>query len=189
MNTSYSKIFPVTFAVKLAILLSVFFFCISNAYAQKFGYVDSELILKKMPEYKAAQQEIDGVSVNYQKEIEGMTSQLDSMYQAYRKEEILLTEEMKQKKKNAIIEKEKSIKAYQRKIFGFEGLIFLKRQELIKPVQDKLFEAVERVSKRHKLQFVFDKSGDLTMIYANPIHDYTDLVLETLDLISEKEKK
>lgn len=153
-----------------------------TAFTQKFGYVDTEFILTKVPEYKQAQAEIDKVSVMEQKKIEQMYLSLDSMYQSYRRDEVLLTEEMKQKRQNAIMEREKEVKAYQKKIFGFEGRIFLKRQELIKPIQDKVFEAVEKVAKKYKLQVVFDKAGDLTMIYTNPVHDYTDYVLEELKL-------
>lgn len=150
--------------------------------AQKFGYVDTEYVLKKVPEYTEAQKEIDKISVQYQKEIEGKYASLDSMFNAFRKEEILLTEEMKQKRQDQIMQKEKEIKEYQKKIFGFEGLVFLKRQELIKPVQDKVFAAVKKVAQGHNLQVVFDKASDLVMIYTNPTHDYTDYVLEELGL-------
>lgn len=150
--------------------------------AQKFGYVDSEYILKKIPEYKDAQKEIDKTSVQYQQEIEGMYGTLDSLFNSFRKEEVLLTEEMKRKRQDQIMTKEKEIKEFQKKIFGFEGLIFLKRQELIKPVQDKVFSAVKKVASHHHLQVVFDKSSDLVMIYTNPTHDYTDYVLEELGL-------
>lgn len=151
-------------------------------FSQKFGYVDSEKILESIPDYKKAQQEIDKLSIQYQKEIEEEYAVLDSLYQSFRKEEILLTDDMKRKRQNAIMEKEKEIKAYQKKIFGFEGLIFLKRQELIAPIQEKVFEEVKKIAETHKLQFVFDKAGDLVMLYVNPTHDYTDLVLEELGL-------
>ena len=89
---------------------------------------------------------------------------------------------MKEKRLEEIEVEEKKIKEYQKKIFGFEGLIFLKRQELIEPIQDKVYEVVKKVAKAHKLQIIFDKAGDLTMIYASPVHDYTDYVLESLNL-------
>ena len=163
----------------IIVLLSVWALQVS---AQKFGYVDTEYVLKKVPEYAEAQKEIDKISVQYQKEIEGKYASLDSMFNAFRKEEILLTEEMKQKRQDQIMQKEKEIKEYQKKIFGFEGLVFLKRQELIKPVQDKVFSAVKKVAQGHHLQVVFDKASDLVMIYTNPTHDYTDYVLEELGL-------
>lgn len=161
----------------LAFLLLTF-----SGYSQKFGYIDSELILKKLPEYKEAQQEIDKLAINYQKDIEKKRVSLDSLQKIFNREEILLTEEMKRKKLEELTKREAEIKAQQRKIFGFDGLIFLKRQELIQPIQDKVFEAVKKVSKKYKLQFVFDKSSDLSIIYASPTHDYTEFVLEELDL-------
>ena len=173
--------------VKTAIIMKKVFIILLSLWAlqvsaQKFGYVDTEYVLKKLPEYNEAQKEIDKISVQYQKDIEAKYASLDSMFNAFRKEEILLTEEMKQKRQDQIMMKEKEIKEYQKKIFGFEGLVFLKRQELIKPVQDKVFAAVKKVAQGHNLQVVFDKASDLVMIYTNPTHDYTDYVLEELGI-------
>jgi outer membrane protein len=91
---------------------------------------------------------------------------------------------MKKKRQNEILEKEKEVKEYQKKIFGFEGQLFKKRQELVKPVQDEVYEAIEKVAKQRQLQIVFDKSGGLVMLYTNPVHDYTEYVLEALGLAS-----
>lgn len=153
-----------------------------TASAQKFGYIDSEYILKKMPEYQEAQKELDRLSLNWQKDIEEKKQEVDKLKADFQAEEVLLTEVMKEERLEEIEEKERELKEYQKKIFGFDGLIFLKRQELIKPVQDKLYEAVEKVAKTKRLQILFDKAGDLVMIYTNPIHDYTDYVLEELGL-------
>lgn len=152
------------------------------AYAQKFGIVDSELILKQMKEYKEAQKEISRISIEYQKQIEKMQITYDSLVTSFEEEEILLTEEMKEKRLKEINEKQTEIKEKQRKIFGFEGLIFLKRQELIKPVQGKVYAAIQKVAKKERLQVVFDKSADLTILYISPTHDYTEYVLEELKL-------
>jgi outer membrane protein len=104
------------------------------------------------------------------------------MYNSLQAEEVLLTKEMRDERITAIRKRETEVKEYQKKIFGFEGLFFLKKKELVKPIQDRVFEAVEKVAKEHRLQFVFDKSGELVMIYTDPIHDYTDYVLEELGL-------
>jgi outer membrane protein len=152
------------------------------SFAQKFGYVDSEFILSKMPAYNAAQKEVDKLSDNWQKDIENRYKEIDKLYKSYQAEEVLLTEEMKKKRQNEIVEKEKEVKDYQKKIFGFEGQLFRKRQELIKPVQDDVYEAIEKVAKQKQLQIVFDKSGGLVMLYTNPVHDYTEYVLESLGL-------
>ncbi|UYZ61843.1 OmpH family outer membrane protein [Hymenobacter weizhouensis] len=154
------------------------------AWAQKFGYVDSEFIMSKMPAYAQAQQELNTLSTNWQKDIEAQKKDLDKMYRNYQAEEVVLTEPMKKKRQDEILKKEQDIKAYQNKIFGFEGQLFKKRQELTKPVQDQVFEAIEKVAKKKQLAIVFDKAGDLTMLYTNPTHDYTEFVLEELGLAS-----
>ncbi|RSK30142.1 OmpH family outer membrane protein [Hymenobacter metallilatus] len=156
-----------------------------EARAQKFGYVDSEFIMSKMPAYTQAQQELNTLSANWQKDIETQKKDLDKLYRNYQAEEVVLTEAMKKKRQDEILKKEQDIKAYQNRIFGFEGQLFKKRQELTKPVQDKVFEAIEKVAKKKQLAIIFDKSGDLTMLYTNPVHDYTEFVLEELGLASE----
>lgn len=169
--------------MKRLIFLVVLFLLIGNeAYSQKFGYVDTNFILSKMSEYKEAQVEIENVSKRWQEEIHNMYMEIEGMYNEYKAEEVLLTNEMKEERLAAIAQKEEEVKEYQKRVFGFEGLFFLKKQELMKPVQDKVFDAVEKVAKDKRLQIVFDKSGDLVMIYTDPIHDYTDFVLEELGL-------
>src|SRR6478735_2302020 len=154
------------------------------AFAQKFGYIDSEFVLSKMPAYATAQQDLNTMAANWQKEVEGLNQELDKMRKKLQAEEVLLTPEMKAKRQAEIDAKEKEARDFQKRIFGFEGMMFKKRMELIKPVQDNLWEAVEKVSKKKGLQVMFDKSGDLVMIYTNPTHDYTEFVLEELGLAS-----
>ena len=170
----------------LGLLLALFLLTVaSEVQAQKFGWVDSEYIMAKMPEYAKAQGELNAMSENWQKEIEAQKKDLDKLYHSYQAEEVVLTEPMKKKRQDEILKKEQDIKAYQNKQFGYEGQIFKKRQELNKPVQDKVFEAVEKVAKKKQLAVLFDKSGDLTMLYTNPAHDYTEFVLEELGLGAE----
>ncbi|WP_201983750.1 OmpH family outer membrane protein [Hymenobacter rubidus] len=157
----------------------------SGARAQKFGWVDSEFIMNKMPEYAKAQLELSTLSDTWQKEIEAQQKDLDKLYHNYTAEEVVLTEAMKKKRQDEILKKEKDIKEYRNRQFGYEGQLFKKRQELNKPVQDKVFEAVEKVAKKKQLAVVFDKSGDATMLYTNPAHDYTEFVLEELGLGAE----
>ena len=154
------------------------------ARAQKFGWVDSEFIMAKMPDYAKAQQELALLSDTWQKEIEAQQKDLDKLHRNYQNEEIVLTEAMKKKRQDEILLKEQELKTYRNKQFGYEGQLFKKRQELNKPVQDKVFEAVEKVAKKKAL-VIFDKSGDLTMLYTNPAHDYTEFVLEELGLGTE----
>lgn len=167
---------------KPAILILAICLWYAPVQAQKFGYVNTNFILNKMPEYADAKAEIDKLSMGWQEEIQGMQKDVYAMYSALQAEEVLLTPEMKEERMNTIKKKEAYLKEYQKKVFGFEGLFFLKKKELIKPVQDKVYDAVEKVAHDHKLQIVFDKSGELVMIYTDPIHDYTDYVLEELEL-------
>jgi outer membrane protein len=169
--------------MKKVLAISILMLVIAGtANAQRFGYVDTEFILNKMPDYRKAQQDIDKLSTEWQLDIQKQYRDIESMYNALQAEEVLLTKEMKDERLAAIKVKENEVKDYHRKVFGFEGLLFLKKKELIKPVQDKVFEAVEKVAKEHKLQIVFDKAGDFIMIYTDPMHDYTDYVLEELGL-------
>jgi outer membrane protein len=156
--------------------------------AQKFGYIDSEYIMSKIPKYAEAQKELNRSSEKWQKELDAMKQQVEELRKKYIAEEVLLTEEMKKERQDTLAAKEKAMREFQKKVFGFEGMFFLKKQELIKPVQDKVFEAVEKVAKSKQLQIVFDKSGDLVMIYTNPVHDYSDYVLEELGLGDKNDK-
>lgn len=168
-------------------VLFVLSLTISSTFAQKFGYVDTGYILSQMPDYREAQGEIDKLSRSWEEEVKKMFQEVEQMEIAYQAEEVLLTEEMKKDRRSAIDRKMKEVKDYQKKVFGFEGLFFLKKKELIKPVQDKIWEAVEKVAKNNRLAIMFDKSGELVMIYTDPVHDYTDYVLEELGLANEND--
>ncbi|HLT73336.1 MAG TPA: OmpH family outer membrane protein [Cyclobacteriaceae bacterium] len=150
--------------------------------AQRFGYIDTEYILNKMPEYKEAQNEINMLSQGWEKEIQEMSKGIEAMYSELEAERVLLTEEMRKDRTDLIRQKEEDLKAYQKKVFGFDGLFFLKKQELVKPVMDKVWDAVEKVSKQNNLAIVFDKASQLVMIYTDPRYDYTDFVLDELGL-------
>ncbi|MTI19453.1 OmpH family outer membrane protein, partial [Fulvivirga sp. RKSG066] len=168
--------------MKKAVFLFLALFSIVHVHGQKFGYVDTDYVLSKMPEYGEAQAEIDKLSKGWEEELQEMSREIESMYSELQAEEVLLTAEMKKDRLAQINKKETELKEYQKKIFGFDGLFFLKKKELVKPVQDKVFDAVERVCKEQRLAIMFDKAGDLVMIYTDPRHDYTDFVLEELGL-------
>ncbi|HVD97292.1 MAG TPA: OmpH family outer membrane protein [Cytophagaceae bacterium] len=172
----------------IALILFFIIVSIGYAHAQKFGYIDSEYIMAKMPEYSKAQKELNKASENWQKELEKMRLGVEDLRKKFQAEEVLLTEEMKKERQDTIQVREKAMRDFQKKVFGFEGMLFLKKQELVKPVQDKLYEAVEKVAKAKQLQIVFDKSGELVMIYTNPIHDYSDFVLDELGLGDKNDK-
>jgi len=164
------------FATFALIFLSHFTF------GQKFGYVDTEYVLSRMSEYKEAQTEIQKLAQGWEEEIQQMYKTVEEKESILQAEEVLLTQELKNERRLEIERNWKEVKEYQKQVFGFDGLYFLKKKELMKPVQDLVFDAVERVAKNNRLQIVFDKSGDLVMIYTDPIHDYTDYVLEELGM-------
>lgn len=171
-------------------LFGIFFFTfgLNIVYAQRFGYVDTDFILNKMPDYKKAQDEINQLSDAWEKEIQDMAKKIEGMYSALQAEQVLLTEEMKKERTEAIQKREVELKEYQKKVFGFGGLFFLKKQELIKPVQDKVWDAADKVAKKNNLAIIFDKAGELVMIYTDPRYDYTDFVLDELGLGDPNDK-
>jgi outer membrane protein len=148
--------------------------------AQKFAYVDTEYMLDNMPEYKSAQQQLDRISVQWQKEIEAKFAEIDKMYKDFQAESVLLTDEMKKKREEEIIEKEKAAKELQKQRFGKDGDLLKKRQELIKPLQDKIYNAIKEIAATKNYAVVFDKSSDLTMLFTNPKYDISDEVLENM---------
>jgi outer membrane protein len=170
--------------------ITVFFliFGLNFVNAQRFGYIDTDFILNKMPDYQKAQEEINQLSQAWEKEVQDMSKEIQSMYSALRAEQVLLTDEMKKERTEAIQKKEVEMKEYQKKVFGFGGLYFLKQQELVKPVQDKVWDAVDKVAKQNNLAIVFDKAGELVMIYTDPRFDYTDFVLDELGLGDPNDK-
>jgi outer membrane protein len=171
-------------------LITIFFliFGLNFVNAQRFGYIDTDFILNKMPEYKKAQDEINQLSQAWEKEVTEMGKKIEGMYSALQAEQVLLTEEMKKERTDAIQKKEAELKEYQKKVFGFGGLFFLKKQELIKPIQDKVWDAVDKVCKENSLAIMFDKAGELVMIYTDPRYDYTDFVLDQLGLGDPNDK-
>lgn len=171
-----------------AVVLLVLLFGPNFAFAQKFGYIDSDFILSKMSDYKKAQDELEQFASGWQKEVDAMELALKSLHASYRAEEVLLTEEMRKERMDEIGKKELELRDYQKKVFGFEGLYFLKKKELIKPIQDKVWDATEKVAKSNRLAIIFDKSGELVMIYTDPRHDYTEFVLEELGLGDPNDK-
>ena len=149
--------------------------------AQKFAYVNSGYILSKIPDYKAAQDQINHISIEWQKEIEGKYSEIDQLYKAYKADEVLLTDEMKEKRQAEIQQKEQAVKDLQKQHFGVNGDIFKKRQELVKPIQDKVYNAVSDLAQKSNLAIIFDESSDnVTILYANPKYDKSDEVLKNL---------
>jgi len=165
---------------KLAIITGILLLATATTFAQKFAFVDSEYILDNIPAYKAAQQQLDQLSAQYQKELESMHAEIEQMYKDFQSESVLLSDEMKRKREDVIITKEKEYKELQRKYFGREGDLFKKRQGLVKPIQDDIFNAIQEISTEGSYAIIFDKSSGVTLIYTNPKFDLSDQVLTKL---------
>lgn len=168
--------------IRVGLILFLMVFTSLVSYAQNFGVVDTDAVLRRMPKYKEAQGELDKLAGEWQGEIDKMFEDVASLRRQYEAEEVLLTPDMKQERQDTILAKETRAREYQKKTFGPNGLYFLKRKELVEPLQNELFEAVQSVCRRKRLNFMFDKSGDIVMLYTDPRHDYTDYVLEELGL-------
>ncbi len=165
---------------KLIFPIAVFFLTTVMVQAQKFAYVDTQYILDNIPEFAEAQAQLDEQSTLWQKEIEDKFAEVDKMYKDYQSQSILLPEDMKKKKEQEIIDKEKEAKSLQRQRFGKEGDLFKKRQELVKPIQEKVYNAIQEIATNNNYAIIFDKGGSLTMMYANPKYDISDDVLDNL---------
>lgn len=166
---------------KILLLLTLFALTLT-VQAQKFAYVDTKYILENIPEYQAAQNTLDELSLEWQADLEVKFSEIDSLYKAFQSEAFLLPEDVKLKRQDEIIAKEKEAKSMQKKYFGTDGDMVKKRQELMKPIQDKVFNAIEEMAESGVYAVIFDKSGSMTMIYTNPKYDKSDDVLELLGL-------
>jgi outer membrane protein len=151
-----------------------------SSYSQKYAFVDTEYILGNIPAYKAAQEQLDQLSSQYQKELEKIQADLEQMYNDFRAESVLLSDDMKRKREDVIVTKEKEYRNLQQKYFGMDGELFKKRQGLVKPIQDDIFNAVKEIATAGNYSVIFDKSGSLTMLYTDPKFNLSDQVLEKL---------
>jgi len=174
--------------VKLQLAVLMLFVFSVPALAQKYAYVNTEYILDNIPEYKAALQQLDNVSIQWQKEIEDRYTIIDKLYKTYQAEQVLLTEEMKKRRQDEITTKEKDVKELQKQRFGFEGDLFKKKQELVKPIQDKIYNAVKKLAQDGSYAVIFDKSSDLVMLYTNPKYDKSDDILLAMGYKSGKKE-
>ncbi|MBK7037476.1 MAG: OmpH family outer membrane protein [Bacteroidetes bacterium] len=157
-----------------------------TADAQRFAYVNTDYILKNIPEYKAAQDQIDKITTEWRAEVDKKQKEIDDLYRNFQNEQYLLTEEQKKTKVGEIEAKEKAIKDYQKTKFGYEGELFQKRQELVKPIQDKVYEAIEKYAKERGFDFIFDKSSSTTLLYANAENDKSDDIIKKLGYTPQK---
>lgn len=150
--------------------------------AQKLGYVDTKFILEQMEDYQSVQTEINALSQKWQKELEEMYAAIEKMYDDYRAEEVLLTEDVRKQRQEDIFEQERKAKEYKKQKFGYDGELYKVQDDKVKPIQDKVFEAVETVAKERKLDLIFDKSANAGLLYTNAAFDRTDDVMVKLGI-------
>jgi outer membrane protein len=155
--------------------------------AQRFGYIDSQVIMEKMPEYVQMEQEMDKLVEQWKKEIADKQANLLKARADFEAERVLLTEDLKQQRLAALGKLEKDVLDAQTKIFGYDGLMYQKRQEMLKAILTKIYDATKKIAMKRKIATIFDKASDLSMIYCDPQHNYTDLVMEELG-IEEKDQ-
>lgn len=165
---------------KIFLILVAVLYSTAGIYAQKFAYVDTDYILNKIPEFKQAQDKLDAFSSDWQKEIEEKFNEVEKMYRSYQQDLVFLTDDIKIKRENAIIEMETNAKNLQQKYFGPEGELQLKRVELIKPLQDKINNAINKLAKSNNYQVIFDSSSDIIMLYKNTNLDKSDEILKLM---------
>ena len=148
--------------------------------AQRYAVIDTKYILSKLPEYQKAQKQLDDISNLWQAEIDQKSTQLEKMRSDFEAEKVMLSDDLKQKRDDQIHNADKDLQDLQRKRYGFEGDLFKKRQELIKPIQDKVYDAIQKLAVSRLYDFILDKSEGITVIFADPKLDKSDDVLRTL---------
>jgi outer membrane protein len=165
---------------KAVILLALFVLTSTMSIAQKFAFVDSEYIRKNIPAFNTAQEQLDKLSKQWEKEVSDGYAVVEQMYKSYQNESVLLSQEMKTKREEAIIAKEKEMKDLQNKYFGMEGDLFKKREELVKPIQDEILKAIKEIAVEGSYAAIFDTASGENILFANPKFDISDQVLEKL---------
>jgi outer membrane protein len=164
---------------KLMLIATVLIFSMT-AQAQKIGVVDTQYILDNMSEYKIAQDQIDELAVDWQKEIEVMFKEIDDLYKKFQAEAPILPEDEKKRREEVIVKKEREVKELQKKRFGKDGDLFKKRQELIQPIQEKVYNAIKEIADGENYAIILDKSSGTAVAYARSRYDISDDVLKKL---------
>ena len=167
---------------KIILLLALTFTAFTSTFAQRFAFVDSDYILKHIPEYAAAQKQLAALSDQWQKEVDARSQEISRLYKAYEADQVLLTADMKKRREAEISDKEKAVKDFQRQKFGPDGELSKKSNALIKPIQDRLTKAIQEVAEGDNLDMIFDKNSEIIMLYANPHYDRSADVITKLGL-------
>ena len=165
---------------KSVLLIGIIILTTVIASAQKYAFVDSEYIKKNIPAFTTAQDQLDKLSKQWEKEVADGYAVVEQMYKSYQSESVLLSQDMKTKREEAIIAKEKEMKDLQNKYFGVDGDLFKKREELVKPIQDEIIKAIKEIAVDGSYAAIFDTAAGGNILFANPKFDISDQVLEKL---------
>ena len=165
---------------KIAAFLSIICLFAFSAHAQRYAVIDSKYILDKIPEYKEAQTRLDQFSALWQQELDQKQAALDKMFKDFDAELVMLPDNLKKKREDELFNKEKELRDLQRKRFGFDGDLFKKRQELVKPIQDRVYNAVQKLATDKQYDFILDKSEGITVIFADPKLDKSEEILKSM---------
>src|SRR5699024_3535968 len=165
---------------KIGIIFAFLIANVSMGYAQRVAYVDSEYILKHIPEYVAAQKKMDDLSVQWQEEVDAQYAEIEKLYQEYQNDQVLLNDDMRKRREDEIVQKEKDVKDFQRQKFGYEGELFQERIRLVNPIQERVAEAIQSIADAQGLDIILDKGSEVTFLYANPKLDKSDEIIKKL---------
>lgn len=167
---------------KIFLLAAFTFLFAALAQAQRYAIIDTKFILDKIPEYRSAQKQLDDMAATWQKELDQLQTDLDRMYKDFDAEQVMLTADLRKKREDQIVTREKNLRNLQRQRFGFEGDLFKKRQELVRPIQDRVYNAVQKLAVQRGYDFILDKSEGITVIFADPKLEKSEDVLRELGI-------
>ncbi len=167
---------------KILITLSLTLLGLTGAFAQRFAYVDSDYILKHIPEYASSQKQLAALSEQWQREVDGRFQEIDRLYKAYQADQVLMTGDMRKRREGEIVEKEKAAKDFQRSKFGPDGELAQRSGALVKPIQERVSKAIQAMAEGENLDMVFDKNSEVIMLYTNPRYNKSDAVITRLGL-------
>jgi len=165
---------------KTLITLCLFIGCLTAAQAQKFALIDMEYLLKNIPAYETANEQLNQISKKWQAEIDSRHAEVQNMYKNYQTEAVFLSDEMKKRRETEIVEAEKALQELRRKYFGADGELFKKRESLLKPIQDEIYNAVKDIADDKGYQLILDRASGANIIFASPKIDISDDVLSKL---------
>lgn len=165
---------------KVLIVLAFLTLTVSASFAQRLAYVDSEYVLKHIPEYVSAQKHLDDLSQQWQEEVDNKYGEIERLYKAYQNDQVLLNEDMRRRREDEIVNKEKEVKEFQRQKFGYEGELYQQRVRLIQPIQERVAKAIQDIASAQGLDIILDKGSEVTFLYANPRLDKSDDIITKL---------